>query len=429
MITFVFLCAGYSELFAQPASLKDAIRKYNNERASEDTSTSTNSTSLNNGKQRIAIFFVATHQFNYYTQLPQEDHLFDYLMESFYYVYDCSCEFGNYDIIAVLAGKLLTRENVIKVFDLVRKQSKPGDDIFIYWNGHGGTGLPALSEKERDPYDEFLVLYDTTNNADRDPAVSIRKTAIVDDDMGELIASLKGRRVVALFETCHSGGLQERPANQNEARSFSDYRPAVLTATTFTQFAAMNPFRNGVAIPKTHENNKRFMEAYSTFSKRNAASSAPSSVTPSSSMETIILQQLNLKGAKSAPNSRNFRFFSHALEKSKDISGSQPDLDVLFACKEEQVARAGMMFKDNEGKIRSITLNPLAFAYCWAMITASKEKRTLSFEQLVPIFQDVLTTYIDTYKEVNPDAKEPFEQAPQVIMNLKDAWLLPPKNN
>lgn len=102
----------------------------------------------------------------------------------------------------VYINKDVTKEKIRALFyDYLPNHTNPGDEIIIYWTGHGAR-CSDTSGDEKDGYDETLVLYDSKPN---DP-----KTQLIDDDFGRWVQNLSGRKVLFLIDTCHSSGMGNR---------------------------------------------------------------------------------------------------------------------------------------------------------------------------------------------------------------------------
>lgn len=115
------------------------------------------------------------------------------------------------DDILVVFNEKATKENIRKLFfDVLPQHTKPGDEVIIFWTGHGGRCADTDGD-EKDRYDETLILYDTDAT---DP-----KTQLTDDEFGRWVQNLSGRKVLFIFDTCHSGGLAE---NAKSLGSFSN---------------------------------------------------------------------------------------------------------------------------------------------------------------------------------------------------------------
>ncbi len=82
--------------------------------------------------------------------------------------------------------------------------TRPGDEVVIYWSGHGGQ-MPEPGEAVRRPYRLYLVPYDGRP----DDLASIRSTMILDTTFGQWVRALEGRKVLVLLDTCHSGAVAD----------------------------------------------------------------------------------------------------------------------------------------------------------------------------------------------------------------------------
>jgi uncharacterized caspase-like protein len=91
-----------------------------------------------------------------------------------------------------------------KITDEVVNGTKPGDTVFLYWSGHGGTCASTTAGRASD---EFLVPHDGLYKED-DPKV-LRSSMLMHDMFGRWVQALDGRNVVVILDTCHSGGQIE----------------------------------------------------------------------------------------------------------------------------------------------------------------------------------------------------------------------------
>ncbi len=76
--------------------------------------------------------------------------------------------------------------------------TKPGDRVFLYYSGHGSYLRDDDADEKGDGYDETIVAYDA------DPT---GRGMIRDDQFARWIADLAGRRIVMIFDSCHSGTI------------------------------------------------------------------------------------------------------------------------------------------------------------------------------------------------------------------------------
>lgn len=107
-------------------------------------------------------------------------------------------EYGRLDGIGLLTDEKATRENIQKAFRELKLKSKPGDEIFIYWSGHGSSCADTGGDEE-DGRDEFLVPYDGD-------AADAEGSMVLDDALGRWVQELDGRKVAVILDACHSGG-------------------------------------------------------------------------------------------------------------------------------------------------------------------------------------------------------------------------------
>ena len=108
---------------------------------------------------------------------------------------------GRLDGGKVLVDEQATRAAVEEAFAELRQKSKPGDEIFIYWSGHGAK-CAATRPGEPDGMQEFLVPYD--GNPD-----DITGTMVLDETMGRWVQALDGRKVCIILDACYAAGLGE----------------------------------------------------------------------------------------------------------------------------------------------------------------------------------------------------------------------------
>jgi hypothetical protein len=105
----------------------------------------------------------------------------------------------------ILADEEATYQNIHNAFQELVSRSKPGDDILVFWSGHGMQAADDEDGDEADGLDEFLVPSDAVYGT----IDEIRKTMISDDVMGHWIADFDGRNVAVVVDACHCGGLPE----------------------------------------------------------------------------------------------------------------------------------------------------------------------------------------------------------------------------
>lgn len=102
--------------------------------------------------------------------------------------------------IRLLLDQDATRANILKTFeDWLINGSKPGDELFFYYSGHGSQQKDEDGDEE-DGLDETLVSAD----ASPDGHGGIRNM-ITDDEIGALLDRVTDRKVTVVVDACHSG--------------------------------------------------------------------------------------------------------------------------------------------------------------------------------------------------------------------------------
>jgi len=77
-------------------------------------------------------------------------------------------------------------------------KTQPGDTVVIYWSGHGGRCADTTG-KEKDGQCEYLVPQDGMLDSEE-------STMLLNRTFARWIQGLEGRKVIVIFDTCHSGG-------------------------------------------------------------------------------------------------------------------------------------------------------------------------------------------------------------------------------
>jgi uncharacterized caspase-like protein len=103
------------------------------------------------------------------------------------------------DNILVLKDQEATREAILSHFNQwLVKGTRPGDLVLFYYSGHG-TRIPKSDNgfyKAICPYDTLLKAKNLTD-----------AKLIINEELGDLLGKLRGREVVVIMDSCHSGGM------------------------------------------------------------------------------------------------------------------------------------------------------------------------------------------------------------------------------
>ncbi len=110
--------------------------------------------------------------------------------------------------IKMLLDEQATARNIAENFQTwLIDGTRPGDRVFFFYAGHGFQA-PDDNGDEADRTDEVITPYDIKFSAAGGKVVlTDEKTFIRDDAFNDFIAQLAGRRVVLMFDSCHSGTI------------------------------------------------------------------------------------------------------------------------------------------------------------------------------------------------------------------------------
>jgi len=128
------------------------------------------------------------------------------------------------DHIKILAWPMATKKKVLDAFDWVSEISKENDIIFFLFSGHGRQIQDKEPFDEPDGIDEEIVIWGDT---------------LSDEELNAELNKFKGRSVLAVFDSCFSGGMIDGTADLcAEGR-------VVLTATAADEISWENSQHNG----------------------------------------------------------------------------------------------------------------------------------------------------------------------------------------
>jgi len=110
--------------------------------------------------------------------------------------------------IVYLSEKEVTREGLQRALDAMDKQIFPGDNLFIYYSGHGAR----LFNKATQQCAETLVMQN--------------EQLVTNEEFSDMIKPLsaKADKTVVMLDSCHSGGVAERAVTR-DLKSILESRP------------------------------------------------------------------------------------------------------------------------------------------------------------------------------------------------------------
>ncbi len=105
------------------------------------------------------------------------------------------------DQIDVLVDSDATRKNIVNKMNAFIK-GKNVKERFFYFSGHGGQTDDISGDEEYDALDEVILPHDAAYKSD---GSWDDRTIISDDDIRQWFEKLSGKKLTAMFDSCHSG--------------------------------------------------------------------------------------------------------------------------------------------------------------------------------------------------------------------------------
>lgn len=136
--------------------------------------------------------------------------------------------FGSNDVRLLLDGQA-TKSAFLDGLDWLVSGARPGDQLVLFTSSHG-SHIPDVDRDEDDEEDEVLIAHDH----------DWERSVLVDDEIARHIVRLpRGASLVSLWDTCHSGTMNDagRCAEEHRARGVrrpvakDGYRPGVTNVT------------------------------------------------------------------------------------------------------------------------------------------------------------------------------------------------------
>lgn len=109
------------------------------------------------------------------------------------YMYDQVKKAGNFDDVRIVLGKDVTKDNIEKEIKAIGKKVEEGDTVFLYFAGHGFYQRDAAAKNGMKNY---IVCYERPHMSD--------------DELNELLKSIKSEKTVFALDCCFSGGITKK---------------------------------------------------------------------------------------------------------------------------------------------------------------------------------------------------------------------------
>lgn len=120
----------------------------------------------------------------------------------------------HYEDVKLLVDGDATRRRILgAVQDWLVDGTKPGDEVFLYFSGHGSRQLDSSGD-EPDGRDETLVPADASLDGGQELA-----GMITDDEIATLLGRLAGRRVHVVLDSSHAGATNGPPSESMYLKS------------------------------------------------------------------------------------------------------------------------------------------------------------------------------------------------------------------
>jgi hypothetical protein len=116
------------------------------------------------------------------------------------------------DHIRVLTGKETTKKNIIDGLKWLDEMDDEDDVCFFFISSHGLSNKDMYPKDEYDFNDEYLLTYDTYIMLPILGLCSFRFRMFRDDEFNRFFSNLDSKGLIAIFETCHSGGFNDKPS-------------------------------------------------------------------------------------------------------------------------------------------------------------------------------------------------------------------------
>lgn len=381
--------------------------------------------------KRYLVCFIQTAQYDYENGREVPEGLQECIVDS-YCVSAIALNMCGCDETITISGEYLNKKNIDAVFSLLAKNTEENDEIFVYWNGHGGQtyvdGAPYDFGKkdERDGVDEYLVLYETFKPCET--LEEAEQKIMLDDALAANFKKLDGRRVMAFFEVCHAAGLANPEQVEVTARNPRGARGGYSNAPKLPCVASWEELLNSEfnSTPQLLSM-ERAARAFQFVKVKNlnddaAPADAPADADADAEDEDydVLFGELDAQaqGSKGAKRAKAEEI-GPSLDLSRDTCES---LAVAFTSLENEFSTAGVWCVQ-DGWIGRRPINPGAYALVLAICKARENNMKLSFADFRVVLDAAIVAHNDLELEIkrqHPDvnARDTL-QTPAYIANEK----------
>jgi hypothetical protein len=116
--------------------------------------------------------------------------------------------------VITLVDENATLANIKKAFAKLYESTDAGDEVVIYWFGHGDRMAATEATDSPDGERGYLIPYDSKERRP-DSGLFVPETLISDLEFGNMIKEIKNRKVLVIIDACFSGTFID-PASQEQ---------------------------------------------------------------------------------------------------------------------------------------------------------------------------------------------------------------------
>ena len=120
--------------------------------------------------------------------------------------------------ITILKNAEATKENIVQQFNLIGKNAKTGDRIYIHFSGHGQQ-ITDTDGDEDDGWDEAWIPYNAKKVYKKD--IYEGENHLIDDQINELLLNIREKigaagELIVVADACHSGDSTRGEEEEDE---------------------------------------------------------------------------------------------------------------------------------------------------------------------------------------------------------------------
>jgi len=139
------------------------------------------------------------------------------------------CGYTDSSRIIVLKDRDATLTRIKEAFEQLRSSTQAGDEVAIYWNGHGVRMAATESTHSPDGQRGYLIPYDVKTVADNSNLPDA-KSMISDLQLAQWINSMNDRKIFVFLDACFAGTFVEAPiVRQSFALLGGEQSPEILS--------------------------------------------------------------------------------------------------------------------------------------------------------------------------------------------------------